>query len=287
MTRAMTEEHANREGAAGFLAPTAEVRAAMAKALDGWFAEHNRGKQTARVDVHEIEGEYFFIIRHGDTFVRTAKVNEQRTEMLHFRPEKDDVVVYSPQFDELRIRAGTKGERELYRREFGQRLFGDEEYFSQWKAYTLEPLRAEGREALDVEGVGGELQMVILREYEMAFDNGFEETVIRKATDIFVAAEEDPVKREAIPQSGRLVRATFDLYFTGMKKPCKVQIRTPNTLKLGRHCDARVVQRWLSKQGFRVAADEALEPEVKRRWMLKIGEHIISEGVQRRLRVGR
>jgi len=35
------------------------------------------------------------------------------------------------------------------------------------------------------------------------------------------------------------------------EKPRKVQIRPPNILKLGRHCDARLVHRWLSKQKFR------------------------------------
>ncbi len=260
-----------------FTPPAAEARAAMAKALDGWFAEHNRGRQTARVDVHVIDGEYFFIIRHGDTFIRTAKVNEQKTEMLHFRPEKDDVVVYSPALDEIRIRAGTKGERELYRKEFGQRLFGDEDYFSQRKAYGLEPLRANGRDALDTEGCG-DLERAVLREYEVAFDNGFDEVRIRKATDIFAVAERPG--GEAIPKGGRLVRAAFDLYFTGMKKPRKVQIRTPNTLKLARHCDVRVVQRWLARRGFRIVEGGELSVESERnpRWKLTMGGRVIREG---------
>ena len=93
-----SKEPVDRTGT--FKPPTAEVLAAMAKALDEWFAEHNRGKQTARVDVHAIDGEYHFIIRHGDTFIRTAKVEQQKTEMLHYGPEKDDVVVYSPELDE-------------------------------------------------------------------------------------------------------------------------------------------------------------------------------------------
>jgi hypothetical protein len=262
-----------------FKPPTAEERAAMARALDEWFAEHNRGRQTARVDVHEIEGEYYFIIRHGDTFVRTAKVNEQKTEMLHFRPEKDDVVVYSPDVDEIRVRAGTKGERELYRRQFGERLFGDDDYFVQKTAYTLEPLRTKKADALDVEGVGGDLERAVLREYEVVFDNGFEESVACRATDLFAAAEAKPVKRDAIPAGCRLVRATFDLYFIGKKKPRKVQIRTPNTLKLGRHCDVRVVQRWLSKQGFRTveSPDQRQKPEGKRGWKLMIDGRVISE----------
>jgi hypothetical protein len=253
--------------------PGVEAWRAMVKVLDEWFAQHNRGKQTTRLDVHVIEEEAFFIIRHGDTFIRTAKVDEQRTEMLHFRPEKDDVVVYSPEFDEIRIHAGTKGERELYRKQFGQRLFGDADYFSQRKAYTLEPLRTVGKDALNVEDVGGELERVVLREYEIAFNSGFEEVLIRKATDIFAAAEARD--RDAIPSGGQVVRAAFDLYFTGKKKPRKVQIRIPNTLKLGRHCDARVVQRWLAKRGFR--AVESGELSIERGWSLKVHGRTISE----------
>ena len=119
-------------------------------------------------------------------------MNERKTEMLHYRPEKDDVAVYSPDLDEIRIHAGTKGERELYRKQLGQRLFGDDDYFSQKKACTLEPLRANGMDALDVEGVGGDLERVVLREYEVAYDSGFEEVMIRKATDVFAAAEAAP-----------------------------------------------------------------------------------------------
>ena len=120
----------------------------------------------------------------------------------------------------------------------------------------------------------------MLREYEVAYDSGFEEAMIRRATDVFAAAEASPVKRDAIPKGGRLVRAAFDLYFKGKKKARKVQIRTPNTLKLGRHCDARIVQRWLSKQGFRAVVDDGEAAGGKRGWTLKVGERVISEAVR-------
>jgi hypothetical protein len=41
--------------------------------------------------------------------------------------------------------------------------------------------------------------------------------------------------------------------FTGSGKARKVQVRPPNVLKLGRHCDAAAVHQWLSARGFRVA----------------------------------
>jgi len=172
----------------------------------------------------------------------------RRLKMLHFRPAKDDVVVYTPERDELRIHAGTKGERELYRRTFGMRLFGDDRYFSERKAFTLEPLRSEGAKVLEWDG-DGELARIVLREIEVAYGGGFNDVVIRKSDDIFAAAQARG--KDAIPDSGRLVRASFDFWFTGAKKPRKVQVRPPNILKLGRYCDAAVVQRWLSEKELR------------------------------------
>jgi hypothetical protein len=57
---------------------------------------------------------------------------------------------------------------------------GDDDYFSERKAYTLEPLRTKGADALDTEGIEG-LSRIVLREYELAFDTGHEEVLIRKA----------------------------------------------------------------------------------------------------------
>jgi hypothetical protein len=217
--------------------------------LDTWFRDNNRGEEDAFIEPYSIDGEFWFLVRHGDTFARMAKLEKgRRLKMLHFRPAKNDIVVYTPERDELRIHAGTKGERELYRRTFGMRLFGDDRYFSERKAFTLEPLRSEGAKVLEWDG-DGELARIVLREIEVAYGGGFNDVVIRKSDDIFAAAQARG--KDAIPDSGRLVRASFDFWFTGAKKPRKVQVRPPNILKLGRYCDAAVVQRWLSEKELR------------------------------------
>ena len=76
----------------------------------------------------------------------------------------------------------------------------------------------------------GEVARIVLREIEVAFGGGF---------------------NDAILAGGRLLRAAFDFWFAGAKKPRKVQVRPPNILKLGRCCDASVVQRWLSEKDLR------------------------------------
>jgi hypothetical protein len=234
-----------------FVAPGNEAMEGLRADLDGWFVEHNRGHETTQISRHEIDGEWWFVIRHGDTFLRTAKVEKQKTTFLHFRPAKDDVVVFSPGYDEIRIHAATKGERELYREEFGVRLRGNDKYFSERKSFTLEPLRVDGAGALEWESKG-EVNRIVLREYEIAWGGGDEEVVIRKAKDIFAVA--GAKGKGAFPNDGRIVRAAFDVYFEGTTKPCKVQVRPPNILKLGRYCDGAAVQKWLSEKRFRETA---------------------------------
>jgi hypothetical protein len=242
-----------------FAAPSKETLDLLTKDLDEWFKENNRGDHTANIELYALDGEFWFLVRHGDTFARMAKLEMGKLRMLHFRPAKDDVAVYSPSWDEIRIHAGSKRERELYQRTFGIRLFGDDRHFSEKKAFTLEPLRVDGAGALEWDG-GGDVERIVLREIETAWGGAYHAVTIRKSDDIFLDAEGKPNGGKAIPDAGRLVRAAFDFYFEGVTKPRKVHIRPPNVLKLGRYCDASVVQRWLSEKGFRETAKKITTP---------------------------
>ncbi len=234
---------------ATFQAPDAATLDALTGAFDLWFSRHNRGHKNTKIEPHEIDGEFWFMIRHGDTYARTPKVEGSRSEVLHYRPEKDDVVVYTPDLDEIRIHAGTKGEKQLYREKFGFYLFGRENFFSEFKTYTLEPLRL-GKDSLDPQGIEG-IREIILREVEMGWDGQFNDGLVRKSDDVFASAAAYERSFNPINEKAKLRRAAFDVYFGDEEKPRKVQIRPPNILKLGRHCDARLVHRWLSKQKFR------------------------------------
>ncbi len=236
---------------AAFEPPTPALLAAIAAELDPWFARHQRGRNTTRLELYPLNGEFWFLIRHGDTFSRTPKVEAQQTEVLHFRPERDDVVVYSPERDEIRVNTRTRGERDLYVEKLGLCLRGRADYFSEAGLYTLEPLRLEGPAALDCTGVEG-IRLVILREVQIAWDDPCGTVVTRFADDLFGCAMADPANPSPIPRHGRLIRASFDFYFEDCLAPRLVQVRVPNRLKLGRHCDAWRVDRWLSRRGFRV-----------------------------------
>jgi len=238
-----------------FAAPSPRTLELISADLEKVFRAKNRGQQTTRVELYTMDGEYWFLIRHGDTYAMVPTVADGKLSVLHFRPAKDDVVVYAPERDEIRIHAGAKWEKELYQETFGNRLFGDDRHFSERKAYTLDPLRTDGPDALDVSDIPG-ITRIVLREIEVAWAGEFGDSRVNKSADVFASAKAR--NAVAISESGRLVRAAFDVYFAdNEKKPRKVQVRPPNVLKLGRHCDAALVQRWLAERGFRETVNAA------------------------------
>ncbi len=116
--------------------------------------------------------------------------------------------------------------------------------------YTLEPLRRDGIDALrptrdsGIEGIG-------LREVELFFNDGCKDTVVRKSEDLFLSAMRR--KKRVIPDTGKIVRAMFDIRFTGATRSRWIELRPPNSLRLGRHCDAGSLDIWLSDRGFRTS----------------------------------
>jgi hypothetical protein len=232
------------------IAPGSPSLETLRAGIDSWFAAHGRGEATTRIEPYPLDSEYWFLVRHGDSFSRTPKVENSKTEILHFRPERDDVVVYSPEQDEIRINARTKGERDLYRQQFGICLRGDRNYFCRNSTYTLEPLRTYGASCLATDGLEG-ISKIILRELEIVSDNRHCEVLVRQADDLFqfhaLTDHGDPLM-----DSGRLTRAGFEFHFDDSSKPRPVQIRLPNLLKVGRHCDVSLINRWLWARGFRL-----------------------------------
>jgi hypothetical protein len=244
-----------------FKAPDAATFARMVADMDEWFRRHNRGEQNTRIEVFEMEGEFWFIIRHGGTFSRMPTAGQGRTvRIIHFRPIKDDLLVYNPARHELRIHAGTKGERLLYLKTFEQRIFGVAGELSERRGYTLAPLLTDGPEALFTHDIPG-INRIVLREVEMAWDNDNQEVTIRKAKDLFATAQAQNARRAGHVNPPRLVRASFDVYFGESAKPRKVQVRPPSTVQIGRYCDARRVHDWLSKRGFRGLGPERQNPQ--------------------------
>jgi hypothetical protein len=222
----------------------------LIETLDGWCAANGRGQETVVVEPYALFGEDWYLIRHGDNYAREAKVEKRKMEVLHFRPAKDDVVVYTPQRDELRVNAKTKGERDLYRIAFGYYLHGYANYFREAATYSLEPLRRLGEAALEC-GDMERVRRVVLTGLEVDLCNGKNQVYTLEADDLFRCEWSLGADGLAIPAGAKLRRAKFQVFFGGSKEPVELQVKPPNVLRLGRHSAAAQIHEWLSARGFK------------------------------------
>lgn len=222
----------------------------LIRELDRWYAANDRGDETAVIERFDFNSEQWYLIRHGDSLVRSSKVDKRKTEILHYRPAKDDVVVYSPERDDLRINARTKGEKELYRVMFGCYLTRYGGYFREAKTYTLEPLRLLQKESLECGDIPG-LKSVVLTQLDLDLGNGRSQGYTLRADDIFACQWTPGVIGLAIPQAAKMKRAAFSIVVEGHTKPLDVHIKPPNTLRLARHSAAGLVHQWAAARGFK------------------------------------
>jgi hypothetical protein len=233
-------------------APSREALAALEQDLDNWFESKLRGRG-CRVFVFPKGGEVWFLVRHGDPFKREASLKDGQPSGVFYRPEKNDVVVYNPDLGELRMNAGSKGERALYRAKFGLHLFGHEEYFPGEGKYTLEPLRERGPASIVCTDVDG-LDWVVLKELQWVWGGPQAEVETRKAKDLFAAFE---ARNGKIPPKPRLRSARFEVKFIDAKRPRMVTVRPSNIAKYTRDPDNVLIEQWLTLRGFSKAANAA------------------------------
>jgi len=227
---------------ATFTPPDEETLRQMRAGMDGWLALHRGSEQRVTdLEAFELNEEWVFLIRRGDACRRMPMVEGERVMIRQFRPARDVVVAYSPRRDELRLHGRSARELRMLRELFGWRLFGDLRRFSARRQFTLEPLRADGTEALMApEGCG--IEKIELREWE-----------VQGETDAWIWKAVEQREPAAVPAEGKLLRAVFEIRFTGEKCARPVQVRAGHQLRMSRHCDATAVHRWLTERGFRCA----------------------------------
>lgn len=241
-----------------FRAPAPEALGALEGALNDWFAAHKRGR-TARVFVFERADGAWFLVRHGEPYKREESVVGAEPASVAYRPLRYDVLVYDQGRGELGIHAQLKGEKKLYREEFGRHLFGRPEAFPDGIKYTLEPLRRDGEACLACADVDG-LERVVLRELHYDWGGAQSEYEIVRANNLFTALRERGPR--TIPRTPRLARAVFSVKFLGIDRPRAVTIKPPNVALYARDEDAAPVERWLHNRRFLdvYADDDTADP---------------------------
>jgi hypothetical protein len=160
-----------------------------------------------------------------------------------------DLIFYDAGAGEIWISAGNREDRDLYRRQLGLSLGGATDYFPEMLACTLEPLRAEGADALDPRGAEG-IREITLRQLDVDWGNGFHLVTAVKADDLFACGAACRRPGDVIPKTGRLARAVFGAQFAGAKACRKVELYPPTVLKLEEPGDLESLAPWLTLHGF-------------------------------------
>jgi hypothetical protein len=246
--------------AGSFQTPDADTLRRLEAVLNDWFEQRKRGR-TARVFVFPRDDAVWFMVRHGEPYKREGSVVGVEPSSVAYRPLKYDVLVYTPALRELRINAQLKGERQLYRTEFGRHFFGSQNYFNDGVKYTLEPLRDAGEPALVCADVAG-MEWVRLKELHYNWGGAHGEYEIAKANDLFAALKDRGGR--SIPKTPALAKAVFLVKFVSAKRARTVTVKPPNTALYARDEDSDLVEEWLKKRGFLNvyvdADDQTLDP---------------------------
>ena len=129
-------------------------RGEFAEAVRPWFKKYGRGADVW-VDCSELNGEWWFVVDHGERVQRTGEIKDGERTVMNYRPDKDDVLVYTPETNAIRVCAGTSSVVRLFRDAFGKVFFGASDYFCKEEVYRFEPMVEDADTALDVEGLDG------------------------------------------------------------------------------------------------------------------------------------
>lgn len=234
-----------------FKKPSAKTLTVLAKDLDDWYEKKKRDRGS-QVFIFPKKDAIWFLVRHGDPMRREDSLDGGLPSSIFYRPEKYDVLVYEPAIGEIRMHACGKGEKDLFRRQFGRHLFNDEDFFPGTVKYTLEPLRADGEASIVCTDVDG-MEWVRLKEVQYFWGGAEKEIEIRKANDIFAALAG---RGRSMPSTARIIRASFQVKFMDSKTARTVTIRPSNIAQYTRDSDASAVEDWLTKRGFIVADQE-------------------------------
>jgi hypothetical protein len=218
--------------------------------LNDWFDSLNKGRGV-QVMVYERGDTIWFHLRHGELFRRDCALkNNGQTRRVVYRPERYDIIGYTPKDCEFEIHSDTKREKKLYCQLFGKYLFGNENFIqcgSHVNHYTLDPLIARGRDALSCSDVEG-LERIHLTELQAKKSIRLKYSETYKS-DIDLFSDWGTAKPK-LDQTLILVRASFQIFFTGIIDPKKLTICTPNVTILDRDIERTLIMNWLKRRGF-------------------------------------
>ena len=234
-----------------FQAPTTKQLAEVSDAMLGWFKKYHRGEDLW-ITFSEMNGEWWFVLEHGERVNRTGTIENRQRKIRRLRPATDDVLVYDPTTNAIRVCAGSTGVKRQFRDAFGLVFFGTKKYFDKEEVYRFEPICEDPDTALDPEGLKG---IEEIRLVEIRYFNGgkFNEVVTRHSKDVVAMFQG---RQRPLPDGNKVHRMCFEVIFEGDEKPRPVKITSRSTIQIARECDHGLVHAWLRLRKIELASGE-------------------------------
>lgn len=213
----------------------------LEKAMAPWFKSKNRSS-ACEIYIYEEEDEIKFQITHGRPYRTDASFDKTlRRSRVAYRPQKHDSVVYDRRTRVLKINAQTAQEKDLYRKKFGEVIFGDVDHFPGGNIYSLRPLE---RKQPDLRIPAG-IESVRLSEVWIEMIDGLLQ--ISKAYDLFKTIKD---RQRPNLAEGSIIRASFLIKYMSGGRPRKLEVRPSNVAIYDRDRDGAPAEAFMRTNGF-------------------------------------
>lgn len=215
----------------------------LKRALSGWFVDQGRGG-LCDIHVYTEEDEIVFLITHGRNYRSVGTVEQdRRRSRLTYRPQKHDVVMFNMQTHILKVNAQFQNEKDLYRRCFGEVLFGDPINFPGTDIYSLRPMQRQNfklKLTADIRNARVSEVWILVQDEHRLLERC-------SAYDILESA-----RRQGRPnlQQGEIIRSTILIRYATGGRERKLELRPPNVADYDRDRDAKVTERFIEENGF-------------------------------------
>lgn len=222
-------------------------------ALEKGLADVLPGCDPGSVKVLEYDDErcdeVWFLVRRTDFLERVAVMSASGApEAIFVRPLRYDVIVYDKVHGELRINADKSLHGE-YRQEFGQFLFGRQDFFAKRDVYSLDVLFDDDPAFLDCSSIAG-IDSIrwtgICCEFPGAYG-------IRRRDGSPDMVRSQRLKNEPFVPPGVVIHhAKFDVLFEGATSVRSVLVMAGDSANYSRESDSSALDYWLRQSGIMI-----------------------------------
>lgn len=215
-----------------------------------WFGQLAKGKECI-ITHYDEEDSTVILVQHG-SYVRTvAYWDEDKIEMISYRPANEDILLYDKADGVLRIKASLHKDREQYIESFCRCIMDDEslaENEDRDRTYTLRPLQ-DGSFSWN----GNEyISAILLIEIKLRLPGSTEPVVIISSGDVRKSLRES-LKGIGL-NSGELTYARFRFVLNvgGKKQKVSVVVAPPAKSDLSQKRHSDIIADYLKEQGVKL-----------------------------------